>query len=105
MVDVDSFLDRIKLSKADAMRKINGDPKSSLLTAYEKGRSNPSYDVIVKLIQMGITAEELLGKELANKLMENSGLVKPVPKDLSETDDFKNAVQDVILELKKNGKI
>lgn len=63
-MDVTSFLNRTNLSKADLLRKIGKDPKSSLISAYENGTSNPSFDVALKLLKAGMTPRELFGEEI-----------------------------------------
>ena len=65
MIDVKSFLYRKGMRKADLYRELGMDPKSSLLSSYEKGRSNPSYEVCDKLLRLGMTVEELYGIEYA----------------------------------------
>lgn len=65
MVDIESFLSRKGMSKADLCREIGKDPKSSLLSSYEKGRSNPSFEICFKLLSIGMTVEELFGIEYA----------------------------------------
>lgn len=61
VIDLKSYLNRTGFSKADLCRKLGLDAKSSLLSSYEKGRSDPSYDMCVKLLQLGMTVEELFG--------------------------------------------
>jgi len=63
-MDFDGFLERTNKSKADLLREIGLDPKSSLLSAYIAGLSMPSYDMCIKLLQCGMTIEELFGKNI-----------------------------------------
>ncbi|MBO7550673.1 MAG: hypothetical protein J6T62_04335 [Fibrobacter sp.] len=63
-MDVKSFLDRSHLTKADLLRKIGKDPKSSLISAYQSGASNPSFEIAVKLIKLGMTPREVFGEEI-----------------------------------------
>ena len=65
MVVLKSFLSRMNMNKADLCRELDIDPKSSLLSSYEKGRSYPSYEKCKKLLEMGMTVEELFGEEAA----------------------------------------
>ena len=67
-MDVKSFLDRTNRSKADLLRELGLDPKSSLISSYIAGRSNPSFEVSVKLLQLGMTPLELFGEEIDKKL-------------------------------------
>lgn len=63
-MDVKSFLDRTHITKADLLRKLGKDPKSSLISAYQSGTSNPSIEIAVKLIKLGMTPLELFGEEI-----------------------------------------
>ena len=83
MFDVQSFLERLGMKKADLCRELEMDPKSSLLSSYEKGRSNPSYEVCEKLIGKGVTAQELFGEELGSKLIANSSVPVSSAEELS----------------------
>lgn len=71
-MDIEAFLNRIKCSKADLLRQLGLDPKSSLISSYIAGRANPSHDICCKLIDCGITAQELFGDELGSMLVKNS---------------------------------
>jgi transcriptional regulator with XRE-family HTH domain len=72
MMDIKTFLNRKSLTKAALCRLLGIDPKSSILSSYEKGRSNPSYEICEKLIPLGASAQELFGKELGDMLVSNS---------------------------------
>ena len=63
-MDIKSFLDRTNLSKADVLRKLGRDPKSSLLSAYQSGASLPSFDMALKLLKLGMTIKEMFGEEI-----------------------------------------
>lgn len=58
------FLLRTGMSKADLLRNLGLDPKSSLIAAYASGRATPSYDMCVRLLHHGMTIEELFGPEI-----------------------------------------
>ena len=68
VVDIDSFIARTGRSKADLSRDLGFDPKSSLLAAYQAGRTKPSYDVCAKLLQLGMTLKELFGDDVDARL-------------------------------------
>ena len=92
-----SYLNRTGFSKADLCRKLGLDAKSSLLSSYEKGRSDPSYDMCVKLLQLGMTVEELFGKECADRLLQNSvGLPLQLPPEIANDPDFQKGLQQSI---------
>lgn len=87
------------MSKADLYRSLGMDPKSSLLSAYEKGRSKPSFEICDKLIRLGMTVEELFGIEYAKMhFMTNNGNIKISNEDLGMA--FLRAAE--ILGCKKN---
>lgn len=94
------------MSKAELMRKLGRDPKSSLVAAYIAGRSRPSFDIIDKLIELGITAEELLGKRLAEILLRNSQTKIPenIDRKIFDTPEFKAEVAKALKELNAEGK-
>ena len=91
MIDVKSFIKRKGVSKADLCRELEIDPKSSLMSSYEKGRSNPSYEKCEKLIRFGISAKELFGEELGGMLLGNSMDVAEIEKaDPKEPIDYED---------------
>ena len=48
MIEIERFLLRTNQSKADLLRALGEDPKSSLLSAYASGRSKPSFEMCQK---------------------------------------------------------
>lgn len=83
-MDIKAFLDRTNRTKADLLRDLGKDPKSSLIAAYEKGRSDPSFEMVNKLLKLGMTPLELFGHEIEEKIrryyMESlGGLVTSTP--------------------------
>ncbi|MBO7324956.1 MAG: helix-turn-helix transcriptional regulator [Bacteroidales bacterium] len=101
MIDLKSFLKREKMTKAALCRKIGIDPKSSLLSAYEKGRSCPSYDVCVKLLEAGMMVEELFGVEY--KKMHQEFIVPPSTQEIFDSPEFQLGMKRTIEKLKKEG--
>ena len=105
MVDIKSLIERLGMRKADLCRALGIDPQSSLMSSYEKGRSDPSYDKCEKLIRLGITAQELFGEELGKILLENSlPLVAPKavpPQDYLEDPAFREGVKLLVEETLK----
>lgn len=87
-MDMKSFLNRKGMTKAELCRRLGIDPKSSVVGAYEKGRSNPSFEICEKLIPLGITAQELFGEELGNTLVENSIAKPQLPPEIANDPDF-----------------
>ena len=104
MVDIKSFIERKGMRKADLCRALGMDSTSSLMSSYEKGRSDPSYDKCEKLIRLGITVHELFGEELGNLLLENSMPVKrsdPPPEFLNDP-KFQEGVKMLVEETLKS---
>lgn len=88
MMDMKSFLNRMGMTKAELCRRLGIDPKSSVVGAYEKGRSNPSFEICEKLIPLGITAQELFGKKLGDTLVGNSSVMPSLPPEIANDPDF-----------------
>lgn len=82
MIDLDSFLSRMGLTKAGLSRSLGMDPKTSIWASYEKGRSDPSFEVCRGLLKLGMTVEELFGVEY-NKIHGLGGKIKITNEDIS----------------------
>ena len=100
-IDIESFLDRMKMTKAELLRRIGEDPKSSILSAYEKGRSYPSFEMCAKLLKAGMKVAELFGIEYR---------VAPTPSNIPkgyDTPEFREGVRVLFNEMMEefNGKI
>lgn len=52
------------------MRELGLDPKSSLISSYEAGRANPSFDMVLKLLRLGMYPVELFGEEIDGIIRE-----------------------------------
>ena len=61
-MDIDAFLKRTNLTKADLLRELGRYPKSSLISSYIAGRAFPPYDVCLKLVSLGITPRGCSGR-------------------------------------------
>lgn len=103
-MDIEAFLIRTGLSKADLLRKLGLDPKSSLISAYIKERSKPSYEICEKLIKLGISAYELFDKEIADELIRNSSDKSLVIPKQFESPEFMEGVARALEQLKAMGK-
>lgn len=96
MIDLKSFLNRSKMTKADLCRKIGLDPKSSLLSSYEKGRSDPSFSVCRQLLLAGMTVEELFGIDYKSLHRE---IMLPInAKEFLGAPEFKDAVKKIVVD-------
>lgn len=61
---------------------------------WSSGNSSPRYESILKLIDLGATAQELFGEELGSKLIRNSIAVPPA--ELANDPDFQKGLQQSI---------
>ena len=83
--DFNHFLNRKQLKQKDAASLIG--VSSGLIGMWASNKAVPSYEKILKLIDKGITAEELFGKEYAEKLIANSSAL-PLPPEIANDPDF-----------------
>ena len=69
-IKIKEFHNRIRLTQKQLAEKLSC--SQSLVAGWDKGKRYPTYENLCKLIDLGITAEELFGKELAQKLIDRS---------------------------------
>ena len=62
-VDIEGFLDRTGMKGVELQKKL--DLSSGTLSIYKSGKSNPSYSILCRLIEEGMTAREMFGDDLA----------------------------------------
>lgn len=114
-MDIESFLNRTSRTKADLLRDLGMDPKSSLISSYQNGRSNPSFDVVGRLLKLGMAPIELFGKEIDDILRKYYQLNFP-PKNFDNPDfiegmanvnnpNFKENIERIVMQMKSEGKI
>ena len=103
-MDIKSFLDRTNLTKADVLRKLGRDPKSSLLSAYQSGASLPSFDMALKLLKLGMTPKELFGEEIDEILKDYYTSAQVIPQSF-DTPVFREGVAKALEDLKNKGLI
>ena len=72
MFNVKKFIDRKHWKLEDLSNRLFGKGKTSRVGNWSSGTASPRYEVILQLIELGVTAEELLGKEHADMLINNS---------------------------------
>lgn len=92
VVQIDDFLRRIELSRIDFAKQVGITP--SLITHWAKGINFPSPKQVEKLIEMGITAEELFGRELGALILTNS----KINSKFNDT-EFQLGVKEALLQL------
>lgn len=70
MFDCSSFLHRMGWSQKDLADRLK--IATSTVGMWCTGKSTPSYSVILELIDLGINAEELFGRNVADKFKEKA---------------------------------
>ena len=99
---VKKFLKRVRMTQYDLAEKLGCN--QSLVAVWCTGKGVPTYDKICKLIDLGMTAEELFGTELAEKLIFDKDKPIFLPTEFNKP-DLQQAVLETILDLKAQGKI
>lgn len=98
--DFDGFIARTGRKRKGVASELG--LKESTVGNWCTGTSTPNYATIVKLVQLGMTAQELFGKELGNLLVENSCNVAQIPPKF-DTPEFRRGLERVIADMKANG--
>lgn len=91
--DFNAFLRRMRLKHREAAPSIG--VSQSLVSSWASCRAVPSYDSLCKLIEAGMSAEELFGAEMASKLYSNSVSNSEKPSN----GDLKAAFKEFMLEM------
>lgn len=73
--DFQKFASRTRLKQREIAARAG--VSLGLVGMWASGKAKPSYDTMLKLIECGISAEELFGKEYAEKLFSNSKVGNP----------------------------
>lgn len=110
MFDVTSFINRKHWTIEDLANQLFKSGGRSRVGMWKSGGSSPRYAAILQLIDLGVTAEELFGKEYADKLMKNSLNAPPeFLEGLNGAKDPESALNAIverkILEMKERGLI
>lgn len=93
--DFQHFITRKKMKQREAADLL-GVSVSYIGILASNPSKHPSYETIQKLIEAGITLEELFGKELAAKLIENSN-IQTVKKPTDS--ELKASIREVMKDL------
>lgn len=104
MFDCTSFINRKGWKQKDLAQRVG--VGTSAVGMWCTGKSFPPYESIEKLIDLGITADELLGRRLFEKLLDNSGYGKQeeFDKSILDTPEFKAKVAKIFKELDEEAK-
>ena len=68
-IDFLSFMNRQKISQTELAKIL--DVHQSSISQYVSGKSGILFDKVRKLVELGITPEELFGDDLGQKMREN----------------------------------
>ena len=108
MFDVTKFNNRNGWTIKDLASRLFEKGGESRVGMWKTGDSNPRYESILKLIELGVTAEELFGQPYADILIRNSSVSEPKEKrEIKITnDDVSKAllIAAEILKQKPDGK-
>lgn len=97
MFDCNSFLNRKGWKQRELAQRLN--IGTSTVGMWCTGKSTPSYDVVVQLIKLGMTADELLGSEIAGILIKNSEVDTEIASSIFDSPEFAENVKKILLEM------
>lgn len=103
MVDIQSFCGFLGIKKAELARRLGLPYKSNTLSMYDKGKLTPTYEMCVKLLEMGMSIDELFGAEIASNVTvfrNSTKSVAPAKLDLNDPavkEAMQQALSDVLL--------
>ena len=103
--DFNKFLKRKNYKQKDVAAAIK--VSMGLVGTWASNKAVPSYKKIIRLIDAGITSQELFGEEIGSKLVENS--IKVRNSDMEPIDykspEFQALVKKALIEIEaeKNG--
>lgn len=101
MLDCNSFLRRKNWAQKDLAERLN--VATSTVGMWCTGKSTPAYAVIVELLKLGMTIEELFGKEIADMVLKNSG--NDIMEKGYDSPEFRKGVEETIADMKARGLI
>lgn len=89
MFDCQKFLNRMGWTQEILAQKL--DSKQSRVSNWNTGSASPRYAEIIKLIELGANAEELFGKEAAEKLRSR----EPLDPSVMQRPEFQQNINDI----------
>ena len=101
------FLHRKNFKQKDAAAAVGA--SMGLIGTWAAKKAVPSYEKMAKLIDVGITAQELFGEELGSKLIENSSVssvedLSPEMQELLKHPDFVAGMKKAFSEIESKKK-
>ena len=102
MFDCNSFINRKGWKQRELAQRLN--IGTSTVGMWCTGQSTPSYGVILKLIELGMTMEELFGSNVSEMLMENSvNLNQSKTGTIFDSPEFRESVEKILREISMPG--
>lgn len=101
MFDCSNFLKRKRWDQTTLAKKLGC--TQSAVSMWSCGSSTPTYEMVLKLIGLGATAEELFGKNYSEVLVRNSVEYGSFENILKYNNEFEHRVVSVVLDLKDKG--
>lgn len=90
--DFSKFLRRKNMKQKDAATAVGA--SMGLIGTWASKKAVPSYEKMAKLIECGITSQELFGEELGNLLVKNSQSF-----GMLDNPEFKEGVKEALAEI------
>lgn len=101
-MDLMRFLRRTGMTQRELALKMGC--SSGLVGAWSSGSGVPSYEKIIKLLLVGMSIEEMFGKDIAEKTQVFSEQTKELP-STTDHDRFVAGVKEALAELAKAPKL
>ena len=96
---IEEFLTRKWLTKADFLRILGEDPKSSILSSYAKGRSGPSFEMLQKMMLNGMYIDEAFDDDVAKAIYATIEEKKTVQNPKSPVEIVIEGLRGILSEL------
>ena len=102
MFDCNAFLRRMDWGQKELAERLA--ISTSTVGMWCIGKSTPTYPVIVKLLQLGMTPRELFGEEIDEVIRPNYSDTQkaPLPSEF-DTPEFRAVIEKAILDMKAKG--
>lgn len=97
MFDCNSFLNRKGWKQRELAKRL--EIGTSTVGMWCTGQSTPSYGVIEQLIRLGMTAQEIFGKELSDILQVNSEIKPEVASSIFDSQEFRDEIKKALVEM------
>lgn len=100
-MDISSFRNRVGLTQAQLAEKL--ELATSSVGNLCSNTKKPSYEVIERLLVLGARLDEVFSPEIQEIVLRNAMASRSVPKDVYESDEFKDGVKLALMEMISEG--